>query len=221
MELTKQQIAFIDNYLKDKGVKYWDIKLELIDHIVSDVEHEINFENKNFDDAFRYSIEKWKSQLRLSTNWMTGLANSRPKIIIQKAKKIFSKWFILYLLFGLLPLILNKNTFNGLNELIIDSQFIITFVISSILLISNTLLIFWFLKIDINRIKSTYRFLFNSQAFSYLILTPFIVGEFFYQGGALFLEPWIVSFIGLQAVSVFFGYQMFKKHHGLFKNKVS
>ena len=38
MELTKEQIQYIENRLIKDGVKYWDIRIEMLDHIVSDVE---------------------------------------------------------------------------------------------------------------------------------------------------------------------------------------
>ena len=38
MELTKKQIQFIDHRLENDGVKYWDIRIEMLDHIVTDVE---------------------------------------------------------------------------------------------------------------------------------------------------------------------------------------
>ena len=41
MELTTKQIQYIENRLKNEGVKYWDIRIEMLDHIVSDVEHQM------------------------------------------------------------------------------------------------------------------------------------------------------------------------------------
>ncbi|MFK8059159.1 MAG: hypothetical protein AB8B78_03615 [Polaribacter sp.] len=38
MELTKQQIKNIDYRLENEGVKFWDIRIEMLDHVVSDVE---------------------------------------------------------------------------------------------------------------------------------------------------------------------------------------
>ena len=38
MKLNKDQITTIDDYLKENGVKYWDIRLELIDHLASKLE---------------------------------------------------------------------------------------------------------------------------------------------------------------------------------------
>ena len=38
MKLNKDQIATIDDYLKKNGVKYWDVRLEMIDHLASKLE---------------------------------------------------------------------------------------------------------------------------------------------------------------------------------------
>ncbi|ARV06978.1 hypothetical protein BTO04_09895 [Polaribacter sp. SA4-10] len=38
MEITKEQIQYIDNRLKKEGIKYWDIRIEMVDHVVSDLE---------------------------------------------------------------------------------------------------------------------------------------------------------------------------------------
>jgi len=38
VKLTKQQVTYIDDYLKHHKVKYWDIRIELLDHIVTETE---------------------------------------------------------------------------------------------------------------------------------------------------------------------------------------
>lgn len=38
MELNKEQIELIDKRLKSGGIKYWDLRLEMIDHIATDLE---------------------------------------------------------------------------------------------------------------------------------------------------------------------------------------
>lgn len=42
MTLSKEQIVFIDDYLKSKSLKYWDIRLEIVDHLASKLEQEPN-----------------------------------------------------------------------------------------------------------------------------------------------------------------------------------
>tara|TARA_R110002033_G_scaffold140581_1_gene179353 strand:- start:288 stop:1007 length:720 start_codon:yes stop_codon:yes gene_type:complete len=51
MKLTKQEIQFIDNYLIKNEVKYWDVRLELLDHIVSAVEDKMTNEGVSFNEA--------------------------------------------------------------------------------------------------------------------------------------------------------------------------
>ncbi len=41
-KLTKQQIGFIDDYLIKNKVKYWDVRIELIDHIANLLEEKLN-----------------------------------------------------------------------------------------------------------------------------------------------------------------------------------
>lgn len=51
MKLTKEEIKFIDDYLLKNKVKYWDVRLELLDHIVSAVEDKIENEGISFNEA--------------------------------------------------------------------------------------------------------------------------------------------------------------------------
>jgi len=51
MKLTKEEIKFIDNYLIKNEVKYWDVRLELLDHIVSAVEDKMTHGGISFNEA--------------------------------------------------------------------------------------------------------------------------------------------------------------------------
>lgn len=50
-KLTKEEIQYIENYLIKNEVKYWDVRLELLDHIVSAVEDKIETEGISFNEA--------------------------------------------------------------------------------------------------------------------------------------------------------------------------
>ena len=54
MELTKDQIQYIDNLLKKEGIKYWDIRIEMIDHIATDIEQ--NAESDDFTIELKNSL---------------------------------------------------------------------------------------------------------------------------------------------------------------------
>ncbi|WP_225035896.1 hypothetical protein [Winogradskyella sp. SM1960] len=51
MKLTKEEIKFIDNYLIKNEVKFWDVRLELLDHIVSAVEDKMANDGISFNEA--------------------------------------------------------------------------------------------------------------------------------------------------------------------------
>tara|TARA_R110002126_G_scaffold291693_1_gene455360 strand:- start:15238 stop:15894 length:657 start_codon:yes stop_codon:yes gene_type:complete len=79
MELTKQQIQHIENRLIKNGVKYWDIRIEMLDHIVSDVEKRMEL-GENFEDAIQNSF--------ISLGWKGSFES-----LIQKRQKQYSKFY--------------------------------------------------------------------------------------------------------------------------------
>lgn len=53
MKITKQNIQFIDNYLKNSEVDYYDIRMEMLDHVATAVEQKMQADNLDFYDAFK------------------------------------------------------------------------------------------------------------------------------------------------------------------------
>jgi hypothetical protein len=49
MRLTKEQIKFIDHRLENEGIKYWDVRIEALDHVVSKVEEKAKAENSQYE----------------------------------------------------------------------------------------------------------------------------------------------------------------------------
>jgi hypothetical protein len=64
--LTPEQIRFIDTYLKNSGVEFLDIRVEMIDHVASSIEDKLEEdETLNFYDAFKsYMVLNKKSLLK-------------------------------------------------------------------------------------------------------------------------------------------------------------
>ncbi|RBW59373.1 hypothetical protein DS884_06445 [Tenacibaculum sp. E3R01] len=87
MELTKEQIQFIDNYLKENGIEYWDQRIEMVDHLVSDIE--LNSETTLFKSEFKNALERcgWNKNLR-------EIHKNGWKTINTLYRKQFSKMFI-------------------------------------------------------------------------------------------------------------------------------
>jgi len=92
MKLTAEQITKIEETLVLNGLIYEDIKLEVTDHIASEIELIINDNCISFDEAFKQAFENWKEQLRPSSSFWLGRKNIAPKIVIEKWELIHRKW---------------------------------------------------------------------------------------------------------------------------------
>ena len=73
MTLTKENIQFVDNYLTNSEVEYYDVKMELLDHIAAAVEAKMKTENSSFYDAFKAYMVVNKKELLEKNNKTKGL----------------------------------------------------------------------------------------------------------------------------------------------------
>lgn len=89
MKLTVEQIAFIEETLILNGVIYEDIKLELTDHIASEIEVKITENETDFQSAMKEVFESWKNQFTyMNYSYWLGRGFSGPKIATDKMIKI-------------------------------------------------------------------------------------------------------------------------------------
>ena len=49
MKLTEEQIKEVETYLTKKGVKYIDLRFEILDHISTDIENSMNKKQLDFN----------------------------------------------------------------------------------------------------------------------------------------------------------------------------
>lgn len=70
MKLTTENIQFIDNYLKNSEVIYYDIRMEMLDHVATALEQKMEAENLDFYDAFKsYMVVNKKEILKGNKFW--------------------------------------------------------------------------------------------------------------------------------------------------------
>jgi len=111
MKLTKEEIQFIDYYLKNSGIKYWDVRLEMVDHIASKIE---SFKGSvDFDTAFEDSLKQLNLDKNLdiinTQSWKTTNKIYRVKLykeILNILKQPL--WLAGFLLFYLVSIWLRK-----------------------------------------------------------------------------------------------------------------
>ncbi|TWI01208.1 hypothetical protein IQ05_00779 [Flavobacterium tiangeerense] len=167
MKLTTEQIAQIEETLILNGVVYDDIKIELIDHIASEIETETINDSKPFETILKEVFQKWKLQLRpASHNLWLGNGFSAPKIIVDKLandkkRELFAGAIIVSLVTVAILAINNKLQSPVLLLGVVFFMKILSLV-GALLMLSGKLFLLQ------SRIKSTYLYRFNKSF--YLIL---------------------------------------------------
>lgn len=203
MELSNEQIKRVEEYLNSKELNYMDIRHEVLDHIISDIENQIS-NNNSFEDAFLVAKQKWNKQLELSTSFITGLTFSRPKIVIQKAKNFFKTWLLFMLFFTFLIGVLIKQDI--IISLISKKLELVVFTLSIISAVG-----IGYMYYKMKRTKTTFLFLFEKQVVPYIFLVLITIIDFDYS---LVGKINLLSFLFCVAnlfISVF-GFKLYKNH---------
>lgn len=94
MKLTSSQIAQIEETLVLNQVVFEDIKLELTDHIASEIEAVLTENEVSFNEALVIVFEKWSPQLKPSTSFWTPNNMKLPRIVLNKYKVEYKKQFV-------------------------------------------------------------------------------------------------------------------------------
>ncbi|GGB77601.1 hypothetical protein GCM10007424_17090 [Flavobacterium suaedae] len=90
MKLTAAQIGFIDNYLKNSGINYIDIRYEMVDHIATDLETKFAdceksvLQDEDFQNYFKVYMAKNKAQFLTSNKQFAKTARMRAFKLILK-----------------------------------------------------------------------------------------------------------------------------------------
>ena len=74
MKLNQENIQFIDNYLKNSDVVYYDIRMEMLDHVATAVEQKMEAENLDFYDAFKSYMTVNKREILKGNKLWPGIS---------------------------------------------------------------------------------------------------------------------------------------------------
>ena len=208
MELTNEELQQVENYLDKKDITFIDIRMEVFDHIVSDIEAKMETEKLDFETVFYSVTDKWNIHLKQESSFYFGSMFSVPKIVLEKAKKSFKKYYIIGVLVFLIPFlsirILNpvfteetKNTIN----LFLQIVTILSFVVFAILMIIKS----------INKTQTTYRFILNTQSLSFIFSMIVLIDlDFFTPKGIL--DSILVGLLSTFVFTTYIYYHFLNKH---------
>lgn len=114
MKLTIEQIECINQTLVKKGVKFDDLKMEVLDHIALQIEYEMATTQKKFPEAYNQVFEQWAEEFK-STRAFFSLNTYYPKLARSKfgnqiKLEIFTTFTIAAVLFCSFQLVTDSNT---------------------------------------------------------------------------------------------------------------
>ncbi|RVT79985.1 hypothetical protein EOD40_02405 [Flavobacterium sufflavum] len=224
MKLRTEQIEIIDQTLVLNGMVYDDVKLELIDHIATDIENQLENKETNFEVALKIAFENWSDQLHLGNSFWINSRKAIPRMlldrwILETKKKFFLGGIIaivLSILITFIEKILNSST-------ILSSLGTILRIVFSLELV--TILVFRLIIWKSER-KSFSGFLFQTQT-RFAVL--FILFLFCFKGMPFLISSpdlkinLISNFMGMfyMVVSLFFIQIALKHFQFIQKHKVS
>jgi hypothetical protein len=103
MKLTTQQITQIEETLVLNGIQYEDIKLELTDHIASEIEEKVSMGAVSFEIAIDEAFQNWRYQMKPSSSFWVGLIYSSPKIVMDRWESTTKRQQFQSLFFAIIP----------------------------------------------------------------------------------------------------------------------
>jgi hypothetical protein len=172
MKLTTEQIECINQTLVKKGVKFDDLKMEVLDHIASQIEYEMATTQKTFPEAYNQVFDNWSEEFKLTRDFFS-LQSTYPKLVHSKLKNQLQREVIISVVTSTLLIISFQVVDNTREKLefirLIKDIMIYTFCTTAA---AALLIKFWNLK---SKATSTYKHLFDSRFTLLIFLLSFII----------------------------------------------
>ncbi len=178
-KLTKEQIQQIEDYLTNKDVEYIDLRYEILDHIISDVEFIIENSSSSFEDTLDKVKLKWNKNFTITSSWWLGVSNYVPLIFINKCLRIY-KPLVLKNLFGIVLFLIFIYAilyFFQFDLLYFYSVIKMVYIVSTLTFIG--FFIFWKIKIKRIKQKSSFSYLINKQIFPNIFFLLILLSNLF------------------------------------------
>jgi len=206
MELTKEQIQHIESYLASKDFDYIDLKPEILDHMISDVEQFMD-KNNTFEDAFARVRIRWEKHFRETSSFFFGMLYANSKIVVNKAVKQFKKYYVLYLASYFSPFVFLKFVPITFSETTVNftNGFLFSFSLAML-----GYMAFIIIKTSFSKVKTTYHFILKTQYFGLILLVMGLAVGIFKDTGEL--NPVFTGFVCGGYAVVFICHHFYKKH---------
>lgn len=162
MTLSEQQIEHINSVLVLNGLLFDDLKLEITDHIATEIEVIMVENGLSFEENLKNVLSKWEDFLRPKSSYWLRNTVAIPTIALQKCIRLKQRLLLISICSGLVL------TFFSIKILKLYESAQVLSILNSILQMVSILFIFMFFYIKF-RIKktnviTTYSYLFDLNA---------------------------------------------------------
>lgn len=174
MKLTAEQIECINQTLIKKGIKFDDLKIEVLDHIASQIESEMKTTQTTFPEAFSKVFERWNEEFVLTRAYFS-LNTYYPKL----ARTKFGNQLKLELITAISLSLILFLSFQLLSDSNARFKFIfwIKKVFFYIYFVTFALVLFLKFLNSKSKISSTYKYLFDKQFVSIFCWLFFVFND--------------------------------------------
>lgn len=174
MKLTQEQIECINQTLIEKGLKYDDMKLEVLDHIATEIENEMEATKNDFPVVCHQVFENWKSELKFSKGFFS-LSSTNPIIVQSKLGNQFRKELLvavvlsilLVSIFQLVDASQDKLQFLSIMKDLFFYTYCFTVTVGLLMKLFNSK----------SRVTSTYKYLFDARFTSLIIFLSIVINS--------------------------------------------
>ena len=208
MELTKEQLSSVENYLLKKEVHFLDIKIEIFDHIASEIEFLIEEKGYKFEQAFHITTMKWNKYFVQKSSIYLGSTYYAPKIVIQKAKRSFKTHYLISITSYFILLIIFQNIEVQFSEKNITS---LSFIFRGVAIVSGLFFLFTYYKKFKSKVKTTYSFILKTQTLNLLLfIIPISNVSYFLENGKI--NGIMIGLLGVLICTTITTNYFYKKH---------
>jgi hypothetical protein len=207
MEITPKQIQQVETYLDKKSFDFIDLKVEVLDHMISDIESLLD-NNYSFENAFKLTVLKWDKHFKDTSSLYFGVQYQESNIVVKKAIKMFRPFFFLYLITYTLPVIIFSNFSIVFSK---NTSVFLNIFLNSISSLFLVYLVFIIIKVIKSKVKTTYRFILRTQYFGlFFLVLPLFMGNHFNEERTLI--PFLIGFQSAGFTVAYICHYFFKKH---------
>ena len=174
MKLTNQQIECINQTLIEKGIKFDDIKLEVLDHIATEIENEMEVSNNDFPIVYNQVFDNWREEFKLTRDFFS-IRSTYPRLVQSKLINQFKKEVIVAVVSSIVLIISFQFVADGQGKLqflrLVKNVLFYTYFTTAA---ASIMIKVWNSKF---KVTSTYKQLFDSRFTSMIIFLSVVINS--------------------------------------------